>query len=144
MRTKTCGIVVVSLLLAAMASVRAQQPKPADKPAEVPSVAGGTVDIGAVEANEGAAKQPGPDVLIAPPPPAKPGPKAAEFARVLAEFKKLEAEAGTIKVKYQAADAPHRAEMRKQFDQLVAKLDVLLDQLIAAAEKAVRRIAQCR
>ncbi len=67
---------------------------------------------------------------------AKPGPQAAEFARLLAQFKKLEADAGTIKLKYPTADAAQRPALRKEFDDLMAKMEVLLGQLVAAAEKA--------
>jgi cyclophilin family peptidyl-prolyl cis-trans isomerase len=133
MQTKMCGTLVVLLLLAGMASVSAQAPKAADKDAQPPVVIGAQPPVVIEDTTD---KKPGPDVLIGPPPAAKPGPQAAEFARLLAEFKKLEAEAGTIKVKYQSADAGRRPQMKKEFDQLLVKLDALLEQLIAAAEKA--------
>ncbi len=107
MRTKMCWTLVGLFLLAGMVSVSAQPP---------------------AEPNKGPAAEGAPA--------AKPGPQAAEFARLLAQFKKLEADAGTIKLKYPTADAAQRPALRKEFDDLMAKMEVLLGQLVAAAEKA--------
>ena len=67
---------------------------------------------------------------------AKRGPQAAEFAVVLAQFKKLQAEVGTIKVQYRGGRrrAPRRVE--EEVRPAHRPGDVLQDKLIAAAEKA--------
>lgn len=66
---------------------------------------------------------------------ARPGPQAAEFARVLAQWKKLLADLGAMKEQYRSADSARR-RMQKQWEQLIDRGTVLQDKLIDAAEKA--------
>jgi cyclophilin family peptidyl-prolyl cis-trans isomerase len=70
------------------------------------------------------------------PPPAKPGPHAAEFQQALAQWKDLLAELGVVRGKHQKAEPTERAELQKQWDQLIAKGDAMQSKLIDAAEQA--------
>lgn len=71
-----------------------------------------------------------------PPPPAEPGPEAVEFQRVFGQWKDMLAELGVLQGKYREADEQQRADIRKQWDQLIEKGDAMQIQLIDAAEKA--------
>jgi len=66
----------------------------------------------------------------------KPGPKRAEFDRLLAEWKDLLAELATLQVEYRKADDAARAEIQKKWGPLIEKGDALEPQLIKAAEAA--------
>lgn len=66
----------------------------------------------------------------------KPGPAAAEYQKVLADWKALLAELTTLKVKYKTAAKDERTAMLKQWDGLIAKGDAMEPQLLQAAEKA--------
>jgi cyclophilin family peptidyl-prolyl cis-trans isomerase len=67
---------------------------------------------------------------------AKPGPQAAEFARLNAQVHKILTDAKTLKMQYQSADAGQRAAIAKKYHELIDRGTVLMDQLVAAAEKA--------
>jgi cyclophilin family peptidyl-prolyl cis-trans isomerase len=65
-----------------------------------------------------------------------PGPKNAEFTRLLGQWKTFLGDAATLQVQYRSADANRRAEIETQWKQLMDKGDAMQAQLIAAAEKA--------
>ncbi len=69
-------------------------------------------------------------------PAAKPGPAAAEFARLLAQLKKIDGDLMTLQSQYASADATQRAAIKKEGKRLVDKGNALQDPLIAAAKKA--------
>jgi cyclophilin family peptidyl-prolyl cis-trans isomerase len=69
-------------------------------------------------------------------PPPKPGPKKAEFDRVLAKWKDLLTELAGLQINYRKAEEGERAEIRKKWTPLIEKGDVLEPKLIAAAEQA--------
>ena len=71
-----------------------------------------------------------------PAPPPRPGPKKAEFDRLLAERKDLVAELVILQNEYRKADKKGQAEIRKKWDSLIEKGDALEPKLIAAAEQA--------
>ena len=67
---------------------------------------------------------------------AKPGPAAAEFARLLAQLKKIDGDLMTLQTQYASADAARRAAIKKEAKGLLEKGNALQDPLIAAARKA--------
>jgi cyclophilin family peptidyl-prolyl cis-trans isomerase len=74
---------------------------------------------------------------VAPiPPAAKPGPRAAEFSRIFAQWKELLTHLGTLKVQFRTADPAKRAELANQWKELVQRAEVMEGQLITAAENA--------
>jgi cyclophilin family peptidyl-prolyl cis-trans isomerase len=71
-----------------------------------------------------------------PAPGPQPGPKKAEFDRVLAEWKDLLAGLAVLQVQYREAGEQTRAEIEAKWRPLVEKGDALEPRLIDAAEKA--------
>ena len=67
---------------------------------------------------------------------AKPGPQTQEFQRVFTEWKTLLGELAGLQVKYRTADEEKRTEIQQQWNQLVAKGELLEQKLIETAEKA--------
>ena len=63
-------------------------------------------------------------------------PQLAKFRQASDEWKQLHGDLLTLKSQYRSADAAQRGEIRKKWDELVAKAPALQDQLIAAAEAA--------
>ncbi len=63
-------------------------------------------------------------------------PEQAAFVKLLGEWKTLVGDLSTLKVQYRSADAAGRSEIHKKWDQLITKGDTLLEELLAAAEKA--------
>jgi len=70
------------------------------------------------------------------PSPAVAGNAAAEFNHLLGDLKGVVAELGILKTEYRRADEQRRAEIEKQWKELIAKGDALQPQLIDAAQKA--------
>ena len=83
-----------------------------------------------------AADEPAAPAKAAPAAAVKPGPKNAEFARLLGQWKTLMGDLATLKVQYPSADAKRQAEIKTTWKQLIAKGDALEPQLLAAAEQA--------
>ena len=79
-----------------------------------------------------AAEQPAPPAA----PAAEPGPKRAAFDGLLTEWKDLLAELAMLQVKHQKADDAQRADIEKNWKQLVQKAEALEPKLIVAAEEA--------
>ena len=71
-----------------------------------------------------------------PAPPPQPGPKKAEFDRLLAEWKDLLAELVILQNEYRKADKKGQAEIQKKWGPLIEKGDALEPKLIGAAEQA--------
>ncbi len=69
-------------------------------------------------------------------PSAKHGAAAAEFDRTMTEFKDILAEMGVLQTEYRKADGRRRAEINKQWKQLIEKGDILQPKLISTAEQA--------
>ncbi len=70
------------------------------------------------------------------PPPAKRGPKAAEFYAQQGEMNTLLAELAQLQIKYRTADEEKRAEILQQWKDLIAKGEAIEPKLIEAAKKA--------
>jgi len=70
------------------------------------------------------------------PPSVEPGPQSLEFARVFGEWKGILTELEALQVKYRTADDQEKADIVKQWGQVIAKGDEMEPKLIAAAEKA--------
>ncbi len=79
-----------------------------------------------------AAEQPAPPAA----PAAEPGPKRAAFDGLHTEWKDLLAELAMLQVKHQKADDAQRADIEKNWKELVQKGEALEPKLIAAAEEA--------
>jgi cyclophilin family peptidyl-prolyl cis-trans isomerase len=77
-----------------------------------------------------------PPAQQAPPPAAKPGPHAAEFQELFTQCKDIVADLAMLREKYRNADKAERAELQKQWNQLIVKGDAVQTKLIEAAEKA--------
>jgi cyclophilin family peptidyl-prolyl cis-trans isomerase len=69
-------------------------------------------------------------------PATKPGPQAAEFARVFTEWKELLTKMGALKEQYSTADAKQKADIQGQWKELVAKATTVEEQLVATSQKA--------
>lgn len=69
-------------------------------------------------------------------PPAQPGPQRAAFDRLFTQWKDILAELGTLQATYRQASEQEKAEIEKQWNQVIAKGDAMEPQLITAAEKA--------
>lgn len=69
-------------------------------------------------------------------PAAKPGPKHAEFDRVFSEWKKLLEDLRNLREEYGKAKPERKAEIEKQYDQLIAKGDEIQPKVIDAATAA--------
>ncbi len=74
----------------------------------------------------------------APPAPAvpRPGPANAEFQKVFEEWKTLVGQLGALRAKNRTATKEERPDIEKQWNELIAKGNVLKLQLFRAAEKA--------
>jgi cyclophilin family peptidyl-prolyl cis-trans isomerase len=72
----------------------------------------------------------------APSAPGKQGAAAAEFARLLAQLKKIDGDLKTLQAQYPSADAAQRTAIKKEAAVLLDKGNALQDPLIAAAKKA--------
>jgi|GEM_PF-153799 len=104
--------------------------KPVDKPADKP--AGKPAEKPGEKPGEKAEEKP------AAKPDAQPaeGPAAAEYKKLLAEFRQLIVELGVLREKYRVAAEDQRGQLRSQWDALIQKGEAMQPQLIAAAEKA--------
>jgi len=134
------------------------QDKPTEKPAEQPSKHSGdkpaekpaekTAQESAEKPGEGPAEKTAEKPAEKPAekaeekPAAKPdaqpaeGPAAAEYKKLLAEFRQLIVELGVLREKYRVAGEDQRGQIRGQWDALIQKGEAMQPQLIAAAEKA--------
>ena len=65
-----------------------------------------------------------------------PGRKAAEFKEGLAQLKSLLGDLLQLRTEYKSAEPARRGEIRRRYDQVVAKAEALEAQLLEAAEKA--------
>lgn len=74
--------------------------------------------------------------LMAQGPAAQPGPKHAEFSQVFAEWKKLLGQLRDLREEYATAKPQRKAEIEKQYNDLVAKGDALQPKLIETAVAA--------
>jgi cyclophilin family peptidyl-prolyl cis-trans isomerase len=66
----------------------------------------------------------------------QPGPATAEFQKTFAQWKDVLRELSTTQAKYRTATADARAELRKHWDESIAKAEAMQTVLIEAAEKA--------
>ena len=71
-------------------------------------------------------------------PAAAPGPKQAEFARVMGEWKDLLTKLENLRIQYRTADEKKRTEMQQQWKLLMGQATTLQEQLITTAQNAYR------
>jgi cyclophilin family peptidyl-prolyl cis-trans isomerase len=64
------------------------------------------------------------------------GPANAEFQKIFGEWKTLVGDLGALRVKYRTASKEERADIEKQWKDLIEKGDVMEPQLIESAKKA--------